>query len=102
VADQEYAKFTWDYVRSERQRISAELTQLGWTVLPSQANFILVTVPDGRGREAYLGLKQQGILVRHFNKPGLSDKIRITIGQSHENNALLAGIKGLSAGEKAA
>jgi histidinol-phosphate aminotransferase len=102
VMDQEYAKFTWDYVRSERQRISAELTQLGWTVLPSQANFILAAVPDGRGREAYLGLKQQGILVRHFDKPGLADKIRITIGQSHENNALLAGIKGLSAGEKAA
>lgn len=102
LQDQEYARFTWDYVRSERQRVSSELTQLGWTVLPSQANFILAAVPDGRGREAYLGLKQQGILVRHFDLPGLSDKIRITIGQSHENNALLAGIKGLSAGERAA
>ena len=50
----------------------------------------------------YLGLKQQGILVRHFDKPGLSDKIRITIGTSQENNALLGGIKALSASEKAA
>jgi hypothetical protein len=32
----------------------------------------------------------------------LTDKIRITVGQSHENNALLAGIKRLTAGEKAA
>jgi histidinol-phosphate/aromatic aminotransferase/cobyric acid decarboxylase-like protein len=40
--------------------------------------------------------------VRHFNKPGLADKIRITVGQSHENNALLGGIRALTAAEKAA
>jgi histidinol-phosphate aminotransferase len=102
IEDQEYARKSWDYVREERQRMSAELAQMGWPVLPSQANFILVTVPQGRGREAYLGLKQQGILVRHFDKPGLADKIRITIGQINENNALLAGIKALSFAEKAA
>jgi histidinol-phosphate aminotransferase len=102
IEDQEYAKKNWDYIRSERQHLSSELTQLGWTVLPSQANFILVSVPDGRGRDAYLGLKAQGILVRYFDKPGLKDKLRITIGQRHENNALLAGIKALSTAEKAA
>jgi len=102
INDQEYARKNWDYVRSERQRVSAELTQMGWDVLPSHANFILVTCPDGRGREAYLGLKRQGILVRFWDQPGLSDKIRITIGQNHQNNALLAGIKTLNAAEKAA
>ncbi len=102
IADQEYAKKNWEYVRSERQRLSSELNQMGWSVLESHANFILVTVPDGRGRDAYLGLKRQGILVRYFDKPGLSDKIRITIGQNHQNNALLAGIKALTATEKAA
>ena len=59
-------------------------------------------VPGGRGREAYQGLKQQGILVRFFDKPGLNDKLRITIGTSQENNALLGGIKALSIAEKAA
>jgi histidinol-phosphate aminotransferase len=100
IEDQEYARRNWEYVRSERQRVTAELDQMGWHVLPSQANFILVTVPGGRGHDAYLGLKHQGILVRYFEK--LPDKIRITIGQSHENNALLAGIKALSQTEKAA
>lgn len=102
IGDQEYARKNWEYVCSERQRLSAELTQMGWDVLPSHANFILVTCPDGRGREAYLGLKRQGILVRYFDQPGLTDKIRITIGQNHQNNALLAGIKALNAAEKAA
>jgi histidinol-phosphate aminotransferase len=102
ITDQDHAKRGWDHIRAERQRVSSELTQLGWTVLPSQANFILATVPDGKGRQAYLGLKDQGILVRFFNLPGLTDKIRITIGTSQENNALLGGIKGLELHENSA
>jgi histidinol-phosphate aminotransferase len=97
IQDQAYAKRSWEHVRQERQRLSSELTQMGWTVIPSQANFILVTCPSGKGREAYLGLKQQGILVRYFDKPGLSDKVRITVGTMQENNALLGGIKALTA-----
>ena len=102
ILDQEYARKTWEHVKSERQRVSSELTQLGWKVLPSHANFIFAASPDGRGEDAYLGLKRQGILVRYFDKPGLADKIRITIGTSQENNALIGGIKALTATEKAA
>jgi histidinol-phosphate aminotransferase len=102
ILDQEYARTSWSHVRSERQRVSSELIQLGWEVLPSHANFILAICPDGRGRDAYIGLKNQGILVRYFDKPGLTDKIRITIGTSQENNALIGGIKALTAAEKAA
>lgn len=102
IQDQEYAREKWEQIKSERERVTAELVQLGWSVLPSRANFILARAPDGRGREAYLGLKAQGILVRYFDRPGLTDKIRITIGQSQENNALLGGIRSLSATEKAA
>ena len=103
IEDQDYARDKWRYVREERARVTAQLEALGWRVLPSQANFVLATAPDGRGREAYLGLKRQGILIRHFDKPGLADKIRITIGQAHENNALLAGLRVLaSAADRAA
>ena len=102
LEDQAYARGTWENIKAERTRVSAELTQLGWTVLPSQANFILASVPSGDGKAMYLGLKDQGILVRFFDLPGLQDKIRITIGHSHENNALLAGIKMLTAAGKAA
>src|SRR4051812_32807525 len=87
ILDQDYAKQTWEKVKGERERVSSELKQLGWKVLPSHANFILAATPDGRGRDAYVGLKRQGILVRYFDKPGLSDKIRITLGTSQENNA---------------
>lgn len=102
IQDQEYARGTWQHVKDERERLTKELQRIGWHVLPSQANFLLATVPGGRGRDAYQGLKQQGILVRFFDKPGLSDKVRITIGTSQENNALLGGIKALSLAERAA
>ena len=102
ILDQDHAHASWVHVREERARLSYELGRMGWKVLPSQANFILAICPDGRGRETYLGLKAQGILVRYFDQPGLTDKIRITIGTSQENNALLGGIKELTAAEKAA
>jgi histidinol-phosphate aminotransferase len=102
IEDQQYAKSTWDRIRSERNRLSAELARLGWSVLPSRANFVLATVPTGRGSEAYLALKQRGILVRYFNLPGLTDKVRITVGKPDENNALLAAIKAISAAQRTA
>ncbi len=82
---------------AERQRGSCcELKDLGFEVLPSHATFVFATVPGGRGKQIYQKLKQQGILVRFWDKPGLSDKIRITIGTSQENNALLGGAESLS------
>src|SRR3954447_25817293 len=100
IEDQAYARAGWEKIRSERQRVSSELTQLGLEVVPSHANFLLVTAPGGKGHNLYVGLKEQGILVRYFDKPGLKDKVRITVGQNHENNALLAGIKTLLSSER--
>ena len=102
LEDLDHAARTWEHVRNERQRLTTELTSLGFDVTPSQANFILAACPGGRGRETYLGLKRQGILVRYFDAPELADKICITIGTSQENNALLGGIKSLATAEKAA
>jgi histidinol-phosphate aminotransferase len=102
LEDHEYARGIWELVRQERARLAGELTRLGFTPLPSQANFLLVGCPGGQGKAAYTKLKQQGILVRFFDKPGLSDKIRITVGTSTENNALLAGLQSLNLTEKAA
>jgi len=102
IEDQEYARRTWEHVKTERTRVAQELSLMGWLPLPSQANFILAAVPSGRGKEVYLGLKAQGILVRFFDAPGLRDKVRVTIGTIQENNALLGAAKELQVVEKAA
>jgi histidinol-phosphate aminotransferase len=67
-------------------------------VLPSHANFLLVTVPGGRGRAVHVhkALKAAGVLVRYFDAPGLDDKLRITVGTPEDNDALLAALSSIS------
>jgi histidinol-phosphate aminotransferase len=102
IQDQAHARGTWTKIKTERRRIAAELAKLGWNSPPSQANFIWATVATGRAGQTYRELKKQGILVRWFDEPGLRDCLRITIGRSEENDALLAGIKKLMSADKAA
>ena len=91
--DQAYAREQWKKVREERARVSAELEQRGFTVIPSRGNFVLASVPGASsGRALYDSLKAQGVLVRFFDKPGLDDKLRITIGTPDENSALLRAL----------
>jgi histidinol-phosphate aminotransferase len=92
LGDQDYARRTWEAIKAERARLVRALAALGYAALPSQANFVLCTVPGGDGRQAYLDLKRRGILVRFFDKPGLSDKLRITVGTREDDDALLAAL----------
>jgi histidinol-phosphate aminotransferase len=80
-------------VKSERVRLTAELQKLSWSVIPSQANFLFAAPPSGRGRECYEYLKAKGILIRHFDKPGQRDKVRISIGTTEENDTLLRALQ---------
>jgi histidinol-phosphate aminotransferase len=97
LGDQDYARSTWERVRSERARLTAELGRRGWVVIPSAANFLLATPPGKDGGALYRGLKGRGVLVRHFDMPGLADKVRITIGTPEQNDALLAALSELGA-----
>lgn len=79
---------------AERERLFHQLLEIEWLhPYPSQANFILCRVV---GRDAMLlktRLAQAGILVRYFNKPGLQDHIRISIGKPEHSDALLKILK---------
>jgi len=92
LQDQDYARRSWEHVRAERGRLSEALQRRGWQVIPSQANFVLATCPGGNAAAIYRALKGKGILVRFFDKPGLTDKLRITIGTAEENDQLLAAL----------
>jgi histidinol-phosphate aminotransferase len=94
LEDQDYARGTWQAVRAERSRLATELGRRGFYVIPSQTNFLLCTCPGGKAAELYRALKAKGILVRHFDKPGLADKLRITIGTTEQNDALLGALPG--------
>ncbi|MGC8624598.1 MAG: histidinol-phosphate transaminase [Phycisphaerae bacterium] len=96
IMDQAYASSTWEKVKSERTVVSAALRNLGFTLPESHSNFVLAQVPPGANAgELYQRLKAAHILVRYFNVPGLTDKLRITIGTTAQNAALLATLKKL-------
>jgi histidinol-phosphate aminotransferase len=91
--DQPYARAQWAKVRGERDRVSEALESRGFSVIPSQGNFVLATLPGpAYGRPLYEALKARGVLIRFFDKPGLNDKLRISIGAPEETDALLAAI----------
>ncbi len=97
IDDQDYARGTWAKIRAERDRLTRALEGLGWSVLPSQANFVLATVPDGRGGAAKVlsALKAVGVLVRYFDAPGLDDKLRITVGTPEDTDALIGALSAM-------
>jgi histidinol-phosphate aminotransferase len=79
-------------IRRTRTRLSVALTGLGFTVPPSEANFVLARRPSRDLRPLYEELKQRNILVRHFATPELYDALRITVGTDAEVDALLAAL----------
>ena len=76
-------------VIATRSRVSQELEELGFRVLPSQANFLFASPPAKNGHEFYLALRERGILVRHFNKPRIEAFLRISIGTDDEMDVFL-------------
>jgi histidinol-phosphate aminotransferase len=81
-----------ELLKRERERLSTALRELPDVVrvYPSDANFILVKVRDGRAfREA---ARRANILVRTFEDPLVADCVRITIGRPADNDLLLAAV----------
>jgi len=83
-------------VTESRSRVAEALTGLGWTVLPSQTNFILARPPGPPARQWLEDLRRKKILVRWFASPNLESFLRITIGSESEMDTLLKTIRGLS------
>lgn len=84
-----------DGVISERERLTKALTELDFEVLPSKANFVLARHKTKSGESLAQGLREQGIIVRHFNKPRIEQFLRITIGTPEQNDALIKGLQSL-------
>lgn len=79
----------------QREHLFYELSKISWLEpYPSQANFILCKVIDLEAAQLKQWLRKQGILIRYFDKPGLQDHIRISIGTAEQNDRILDALKG--------
>lgn len=83
-------------LRSERARLLAALRALpGATPYPSEANMVLVRLPDAKA--AFEGLKARGVLVKNVSglHPLLANCLRLTVGLPEENDQMIAALKGI-------
>jgi len=93
MEDSEYTLANCKKIIQTREKTVKGLEKLGFLSLPSSANFIFCQSNRISGENLYESLKQKGILVRHFNKPRLSNFIRVTIGTDNEMATFLDALK---------
>lgn len=95
-----YYREVSEKIQSARAWAVDALDNLGFQVLPSKANFIFARHPAVPGAELYTGLRQRGILVRHFTKERIKDFVRITIGTQAQMESLVDALKKMTGGAK--
>ena len=74
-------------ILAERDRMSAAMAELGWTVVPSQANFLYLPLGEG-AMDLFVSLEKHGLVTRPFEGEG----VRITLGTPEQNDRLLAAL----------
>lgn len=91
--DRTYHEITIGKIKEERNRVQTALRSLGFTVPESSANFLFAGRAKLSGKEIYTRLKEEGVLVRFWDKPFLRDFCRITVGTKEQNDILLEKLK---------
>jgi len=87
--DEMYFKATCEKVINTRDSTAHALVQLGFEVIPSDANFLFVRHPTKPAAELFSGLRAQGVVVRYFDKSRLDQHLRISIGTDQDMARLL-------------
>lgn len=93
ILDEEYFEANCKAIIKNRELLVKELKDLGFCVLDSAANFVFASFEGICGRVLYQSLKDEGVLVRYFEKPRISPFIRITVGNEEQIAALIKATK---------
>lgn len=88
VEDESYTYDTCMAIAKTREKTVGKLTEMGFRVIPSKANFIFASHSTVPARFLFEQLKERGVLVRYFNKPRIDNFLRITIGTPEDMDAL--------------
>jgi len=80
IEDQDYFDWATQQVIAAREQLTQNLINLGFEVLPSKTNFVFARHQHISGLELTQRLRDQAILIRHFNLPRISEFVRITVG----------------------
>ena len=93
LLDDNYIKENCNKIIENREYLVSELKKLDFTMTDSLANFIFAKHSTVSGKDIYLKLKENGVLVRYFDKERLKDYTRITIGSREQLDVLIEKLK---------
>lgn len=99
LLDQEYYDRTRTSIINTREAFVSDLAQIGFTVLPSSANFIFAKPDFIEASDLYQKLREKGIIVRYFNKKIIGEYLRITIGTDADMNECIEAMKEIKDGQ---
>ncbi|WP_417779259.1 histidinol-phosphate transaminase [Stutzerimonas xanthomarina] len=91
--DRAYFEQTCQQVIASREAVTVAMQALGFEVLPSAANFIFARHPQRDAAALAAGLREHGVIVRHFKLGRIEQFLRISIGAPEQNQALLDALK---------
>jgi histidinol-phosphate aminotransferase len=90
IEDDAWFQETRERIIANREVLVRALSELGFDVLPSMANFVFARHRRHSGAHLAAQLRQRGVLVRHFQKPRIEDFLRITVGTEDQCSRLIA------------
>ncbi len=97
LEDRAYFEACCKRIIASRERLVAELGQLGFQVLPSAANFVFARHPAHDAATLSQSLRGRSIIVRHFKAARIDQFLRITVGTDEECQALITALKAILA-----
>ncbi|MFL9923828.1 histidinol-phosphate transaminase [Herbaspirillum lusitanum] len=93
IEDEAYFLRTCQAVITSREKLVAQLSELGFEVLPSAANFVFARHAQHDAAKLAAGLRADGIIVRHFSHARINQFLRITIGTDVACQTLVDALK---------
>ena len=93
MRDTRYFEATRHRVMESRDWLARELKTMGFAVLPSKANFLLVRHTSRGATDMQHELRKRRILVRHFPKPRIAEFLRISVGTSEECKEIVRALR---------
>ncbi|MBN1557940.1 MAG: histidinol-phosphate transaminase [Lentisphaerae bacterium] len=92
LSDMEHMRRNVERIRNTRERLRGELAARGFSVCPSETNFLWVKPAEEPAKQVFDRLRANRILVRYFDGPRTADYVRISVGTDADSDALLAAL----------
>ena len=89
MRDKEHFDKTRNMIIATRENTASSLKEMGFHVLPSKANFLFIRHDMLNGADYFAALRENDIIVRHFDKPRIDDYVRVSIGTDEQMETFL-------------